>query len=110
MFLETLANIFDAVYYSGHEKPKPVEEKEESLAPKYARKYGVRDSNGKKIIHNYPLYIEDKRLYGEYYAETCWERGKYNLSEEEQKKLREKMKKEREETTEYYMSKIKKGC
>lgn len=48
--------------------------------------------SGKIIIENYKLYNEDAKKYGAYRAQQWVEQGKYNLSQEELKKERERLK------------------
>ena len=48
--------------------------------------------SGKIIIENYKLYNEDLKKYGAYKAQQFVEQGKYNLSPEELKKERERIK------------------
>lgn len=49
--------------------------------------------DGKIIIENCKLYNEDVRTYGAYQAQKWVEQGKYNLTEEELKKEKERIKK-----------------
>ena len=56
-----------------------------------------RTANGKIIIENSQLYNKDVREYGAYQAHKWAERGKYNLTSEELKKEKERIKKELDE-------------
>ena len=49
-------------------------------------------ATGKIIIENSQLYNEDVRVYGAYQAHKWMEQGKYNLTPEELKKERERIK------------------
>ena len=49
-------------------------------------------SNGKIVIENYKLYREDISNYGAYQAQKWAMQGKYNLTQEELKKEKERIK------------------
>lgn len=77
---------------SVEQRMKNLENGKYKLTEKYPEPHRAKD--GKIIIENCKLYNEDVRNYGAYQAQQWVKQGKYNLSPEELKEEKERIKSE----------------
>jgi len=75
---------------SSEERMKNLKNGKYKLTTNYPEPH--RDKNGKILIENSQLYFDDVKNYGAYQAQQWAKQGKYNLSPEELKKERERIK------------------
>lgn len=76
------------------QRMKNLENGKYKITEKYPEPH--RDSNGEIIIENSQLYYDDCKNYGAYQAKQWVKQGKYNLSQEELEKEKDRIKKKYE--------------